>query len=275
MISVKKILIITGSTFYDELHHKSVYFLSATAVLFVLLLRGCFNNDVVLNGHKLDGATIGWHASLIAFHLIAGAGVMVGILLGMRVLRRDIANGTMMVLCATSVRRVEYVLGKCIGVWGIAYGLVFLLHCTVYLIMLFKTGGSIQFFIPASLLVSVNVLFAVVSVMLLSQVVPDIAAALLGTGIWLVGYVSDTIVMASQTKMVKSFLEQVQHSGETVALWRQLWPKMTSLQYYGVALIKEVPFHGPGPVPPLVNVSVYCIGAFLLLWWHFSRTEIR
>ena len=200
---------------------------------------------------------------------------MVGILLGMRVLHRDKTNGSMAAICAQPVRRLEYLLAKCIGVWIIAYGLTFILHVTVYLIMLFNTGGRIQFFLPASLLISVNVLFAVVSVMLLSQMVPDIAAALLSAGIWLVGYLSDTIFMASQTEMVKSVLEQMQRGGEPVALWRRLWPQMTSLQFNGVALIKEVPFHGPGPVHPFANVSVYCVAAFMLLWWHFSRAEIR
>ena len=94
MSSLHRIGIIIQSTVSDELHHKSVYILSGLAVLFVLMLRGCFDNDVVVNGVRLDGATVGWNASLIAFHLIAAAGIIIGILLAMRVLRRDRENGT-------------------------------------------------------------------------------------------------------------------------------------------------------------------------------------
>jgi ABC-type transport system involved in multi-copper enzyme maturation permease subunit len=275
MISVKTIRTVTGATLHDELHHKSIYFLGAAAVLFVFLLRGCFNNDVVMNGQKLDGATIGWHASLIAFHLIASAGVLVGILLGMRVLRRDRTDGTAVAILSRPVRRIEYLLGKCLGVWIIAYGLTFILHLTVYGIMLLKTGGRIGFFLPASLLISMNVLFAVVSVVLLAQFLPDIAAALAASGIWLVGYISDAIYMASQTGMVKNVLEQMQRPETSIALWRVIWPKMTALQYYGVARIKDVPFHVPGPVHPAVNVSFYVVVVFVLLYLHFSREEIR
>ena len=274
MVSLKKISLVAGSTIHDELHHKSVYFLSGAAVLFVFLLRGCFDNEVVVNGQKLDGATIGWNASLIAFHIIAIAGIFVGILLGMRVLHRDRTDGTMMAILSRPVRKMEYLIGTCCGIWSIAYGLTLLLHGTVYLIMLMKTGGRIGFFLPASFLISVNVLFAVVVVILLAEVVPDIAAALLTGAIWLVGYISDSVVRAMQTEAAKNILEQLQKADAPVALWRMIWPKMTALQYYGVARIKDVPFHAPG-VHPVFNVGLYVLLAFVLLYMRFSREEIR
>ena len=275
MDALKKILIITRSTLYDELHHKSVYLLSAVAVLFVLTLRGCFDDTITMNGRQLDGATVGWHASLAAFHLIAGAGILMGILLGMRVLGRDKTTGTSAAVLAKPVHRFIYIIGKALGIWITAYGLTFILHVTVYVIMLVKTGGRIELFLPASLLLSVNVLFAVVSVMLLSQLLPDIAAALISVGIWLVGYISDTVYLASQTEMVKNVLEQMQRSGDSIALWRILWPKMTALQFFGVSLIKDTPFHAPGPVHPFFNVAAYTGAMLVLLWRHFSREEIR
>ncbi|MBN1575163.1 MAG: ABC transporter permease subunit [Chitinispirillaceae bacterium] len=275
MSPLRRIGIIIHSTISDELHHKSVYMLSGMAALFVLLLRGCFDNDVIVNGARLDGPTIGWHASLIAFHLIAGAGVIIGILLAMRVLKRDRENGTAAAILSKPVRRVEYLTAKTAGVWLLAYGLTFLLHLTVYFIMLFKTGGTIPLFMPASLLVSLNVLFMVVAVMLLSQLLPDIAAALLGGGIWLIGYISDTVYLASQNAMVKNVLEQMQHGDKPVALWRVLWPKMTALQYYAVSLIKDSAWYAAGPLQPVINVAGYLLLAFFVLWWHFSREEIR
>jgi len=275
MLSLKNIGTITGSTLHDELHHKSVYFLCGAAVLFVFLLRGCFDNEVVVNGQKLDGATIGWNASLVAFHIIAIAGMFVGILLGMRVLRRDRTDGTVVAILSRPVRRIEYLIGKCCGIWCIAYGLTLILHATVYIIMLMKTGGRIGFFLPASFLVSLNVLFAVLIVVLLAQVIPDIAAALLAAAIWLVGYISDTVYMALQTETAKNIMEQMQKSDAPLALWRIIWPKMTALQYYGVARIKDAPFHIPGPVHPAFNVGLYVLLAFFLLHLHFSREELR
>jgi ABC-type transport system involved in multi-copper enzyme maturation permease subunit len=273
--SLQRIGTIIGATLNDELHHKSVYLLGGLAVFFVLMLRGCFDNNVVVNGARLDGATIGWHASLIAFQIIAVAGVMVGILLGMRVLRRDKSTGVTAVMMSKPVTRFEYLIAKIIGVWILAYGLVFILHATVYGIMLVKTGGSIALFMPASLLISINVAFAVVLVMLLSQVLPDIAAAMLGAAVWLVGYINDMVIAASQTAMVKSVLQQVQHGDGAVAIWRIVWPKMTAVQLYAVALIKDTAAYSPGPVHPVFNVAIFLGAALVLLWWHFSREEIR
>ena len=275
MSSFRRIKIIIASTLSDELHHKSVYVLGACAVLFVLMLRGCFEGDMVVNGQRVDGVTIGWHASMIAFHLIAGAGVVVGILLGMRVLRREKTAGGTAAILAAPVRRIEYLTGKVTGVWIVAYGLTFILHLTVYLIMLFQTGGRIVLFLPASFLISLNILFTVVLVMLLSQLVPDIVAALTGGIVWIVGYFSDTIYMASQHEAMKSILRQMNRREQPLALWRVIWPKMTALQYFAVARIKDVPFHMPGPVHPLVNVAAFLLLVSLLLWWQFSREEIR
>jgi ABC-type transport system involved in multi-copper enzyme maturation permease subunit len=275
MNSLRRIRIIIVSTLNDELHHKSVYILAACSVLFVLLLRGCFEGDMVVNGEKVDGVTVGWHASLIAFHLIAGAGIIVGILLGMRVLRQEKTAGGTAAMLAGPVRRIEYLMGKVTGIWIVAYGLTFILHLTVYLIMLFYTGGRIVLFMPASLLISLNILFAVVLVMLLSQLLPDIVAALVGGVVWMIGYFSDTFYMASQNEMVKNVMRQMNHAEQPLALWRIIWPKITALQFFAVARIKDVEFHMPGPVHPIINVSGFLVLGFLLLWWQFSREEIR
>jgi ABC-type transport system involved in multi-copper enzyme maturation permease subunit len=272
---LQRIGIIIGSTLNDELHQKSMYLLTGLAILFVLLLRGCFDNEVVMNGQRLDGVTIGWHASLAAFHIIAGAGVFVAILLGMRVLQRDRSNGTTTALLSKPVSRLQYIVAKVIGVWLLAYGLTFVLHLTVYGIMLLKTGGRIGMFIPASLIIAINVFCIVTLVMLLSSVLPDIAAALCCAVVWLVGYVNDTMFVAAQNEVVKSMLHQMQAGGYPVALWRLFWPKLTAVQYFAVGLIKESEVIFPGPLHPLLNVALYAGVAFLLLLIRFSRSEIR
>ena len=128
---------------------------------------------------------------------------------------------------------------------------------------------------PASLLVSLNVFFMVVAVMLLSKLLPDIVAALLGGGIWLIGYISDTVYLVSQHEMVKNVLEQMTHGDTQVALWHVLWPKMTAVQFYAVSLIKDSVWYAAGPIHPVINVVGYLLLSFCLLWWHFSREEIR
>jgi len=269
-----RIAIITGSTLNDELHHKSLYFLSLLALFFVLTLRGCFDNSVMVNGKELDGPTIGYHASMAAFHIIAIFGIIIGILISMRVLKRDKTDGTMAVLLSRPVRRIEYLTGKIAGVWIIAYGMTFMLHLAVYLIMLIKSGGRIVFFMPASFIVSLNILFIIVMVMLLSQYLPDIAAGLLAAGVVLIGYISDALLMIMGNGAVLGIFGQMnQNGGNAVALWRILWPKMAALQFYAVSLIKDTPLSMHG-VHPALNVSAFVAVAFVMLWWSFFREEI-
>jgi indole-3-glycerol phosphate synthase len=42
---------------------------------FVMLLRSCYSGNYVVNGKAVDGLTVAWHASIVAFHVVA-AGVL-------------------------------------------------------------------------------------------------------------------------------------------------------------------------------------------------------
>lgn len=266
---------ITAFTVRDELHSRSFYILAAVSVLFVLMLRGCFNADMVVNDQKLDSTTIGWTASMAAFHIISGAGILIGMLLAMRVFIRDRDNGMTVAVLSKPVKRIEYVTGKVLGVWFLSYGLVFLLHLTVYIIMLVKTGGRINLFLPASLLISLNVLFSINLVLFFSLTMPDIIAVLLGLGIAIISYVSDSIYAVSKTELVKSLMEQMQKQELHTSLWRIVWPKIAALQYYATSLIKNDVFYVLGPVHPVINVLLFCFVSFALLYWKFSKEEIK
>ncbi len=275
VMKIKNVCRIAAFTVRDELHSRSFFLLAAVSVLFVLMIRGCFNADMVVNDQKLDSLTIGWTASMAAFHAISAAGVLIGILLAMRVFHRDRDNGMVVAILSKPINRIEYITGKIAGVWTLSYALVFLLHLTVYLIMIFKTGGRINWFIPASFLISLNVLFSVISVLLFSLIMPDIIAALSAMAIAVVSYVSDSLFAVSKTELVKSLMEQV-HQGElSVALWRIIWPKIAALQFFATSLIKDENFYVLGPIHPVFNILIFCVIAFFLLCWRYSKEEIR
>lgn len=274
-MNLKYVYRLTFFTIRDELHSRSFYILMAISFFFVLMLRGCFNSEMTVNNQKLDPATIGWNASMIAFHIISGASILIGILLAMRVFHRDKDSGMMVAVLSKPVKRVEYITGKVLGVWILSYSMAFVLLMTVYIIMIIKTGGAINFFLPASLLISLNVLFAVIIVMLCSLLMPDIIAAVLGIAIIIISYISDSIYAISKTELVKSFMEQIQQGEMQVALWRVIWPKIASLQFFATSLIKDEAFSFPGPVHPVFNVVLFCVAAFIFLFWKFSKEEIR
>lgn len=266
---------ITIFTLKDELHSRSFYILSAISVLFVLMLRGCFNADMTINNQKMDAATIGWTASMAAFHIISAAGILIGVLLSMRVFQRDNDNGMTVAILSKPIKRIDYIAGKVAGVWLLSFGLVLLLHLTVYTIMLIKTGGAINWFIPASFLISINVLLSILLVLLFSLMMPDVVAALLGIVIAVVSFISDSIYAASKTELVKSLMQQMQQSELPVSLWRIIWPKMAALQYYATSLIKDEQFYVLGSVHPVFNVLLFCVLTFALLYIKYSTEEVK
>ncbi len=268
----RNFLTITRFAIQDELHNKSFYVLTAVSMLFVFLLRGCFHSNFVVNGQQVDSATIGYNVSIIAFNIIASAGMLMAVLLAMRVFKRDRDNGMAVTILSKPVRRIEYIAGKIAGVWLLAYCLIFILHATVYIIMLLNTGGRIPFFLPASLITSVNVLFMVTMVMLFSMIMPDVIAAILTIAIALVSLTSDSIYAVSRNPAVQSMIgQQDMH----VSLWRVIWPKLAALQFFSTSLIKENPFQQFGPVHPVLNIALYCVIGFALLYYRFAKEELQ
>jgi ABC-type transport system involved in multi-copper enzyme maturation permease subunit len=265
---------IIGYTIRDFLHQRSFYVFTAVSVLFVLLLRGCFKGDVMVNGQQLDTVTVGWHMAVIAFHLISVAGMFIGVLLGMRAVRSDRDNGTLVFIMSKPVSRLQYIIGKTIGIWILSFVFMFLLHLTVYLIMLFYTGGRIPWYLAASVISSLNVFFAVAVVVTLSLFLPDTIAAFLTVIIGIVSFVSDSVYAAMKTAMARSIMENTGLPQHPVALWRIVWPKIGMLQQYASSLIRESEFSGMGPVHPSINIVLYTALIVLLLLWRFSKEEI-
>ncbi|NLG19088.1 MAG: ABC transporter permease [Fibrobacter sp.] len=262
-------------TINDELHYRSFYVLTLISVLFVFMLRGCFSSDMFVNGERVDSLTVGWHASIFAFHAISAAGVLIAVLLSMRLFRRDRENGMAAAILSKPVSRVQYLLGKTAGIFLLSYGLTFILHLTVYLIMLLNTGGKIVWFLPASLIVSLNILFAVAAVSLFTLFMSDVIAAILGLGIAAGSFVIDSFHVLSNSRMIRSVMgsSSTEQAGESI--WAILWPKLTALQYYATSLIQDTGFKSPGPLHPAVNIAIYSVLCYALLIWRFNREEIQ
>ena len=246
-------------TIRDELAHKSFYLFAIICAAFIFALRGCFTSTMVVNGDKLSSATVGWQTSIAAFHIIGICGLLIAALLSMRSYRKDCENGSVVAILSKPLRRVEYILGKIFGLWIISYGFTFLLHFSVYILMILNTGGRISFFLPASLIVSINVLFVIVAVYLLSLIVSETVAVLAVIAISAVSFISDGLFTMTHTE----------------SLWRILWPKIGALQFFVVSFIKGESFNSNGSMNPLLNLGIYLIIITGLLLARFSKEEIR
>jgi ABC-2 type transport system permease protein len=167
---------ITKYTLIDEVQQRSLVIMFVFCAICVFLVRGCYQGNYVVNGQSLDAATIVRTLSKATFHVI-GAGVMViAALLSMRIFRRDRNEGMQSCIMSKPIARWQYVMGKIIGIWGLSVLFMFILHSIVFLI----TSINLKVFMPeyliASLLCSINLLFVVIAVLLLSLLMPDIVA---------------------------------------------------------------------------------------------------
>lgn len=276
--SLPPITRITKYTLIDEVQQRSFIVMFVFCALCVFLIRGCYQGNYVVNGQALDAGTIVRTLSKVTFHVI-GAGVMViTALLSMRIFRRDRTEGMQSCILSKPIARWQYVTGKIIGIWALSTLFMFILHSIVFLI----TSISLKVFMPeylvASLLCSINLLFVVIAVLLLSLLMPDIVAFLCVMGIGVVGFVADGIAAASHSQIAQAMLQQpTGHPQSDLTWWKVvyfLWPKLLGVQQLASSLIESGSSHGFGLVYPLINVLVYSLILGALLFMRFRKEDI-
>jgi ABC-type transport system involved in multi-copper enzyme maturation permease subunit len=232
----------------------------------------------MVNGQSLDAATIVRTLSKATFHVI-GAGVMViAALLSMRIFRRDRNEGMQSCILSKPIARWHYVMGKILGIWVLTVLFMFILHSIVFLI----TSINLKVFMPgylvASLLCSINLLFVVIAVLLLSLLMPDIIAFLCVLGVGAVGFVADGIAAASHSQIAQAMMQQPGANPHSEMTWWKvvyyLWPKLLGVQQLAASLIENKSFHGFGPTYPLINVLLYCLILGALLFKRFRNEDI-
>ena len=269
---------ITKYTIIDEVRHKSFVMMFVICAICVFLIRGCYQGNYMVNGHYLDAGTVVRALSKVTFHII-GAGVMViAALLSMRIFRRDRNEGMQSCVLSKPIARWQYVMGKIIGLWALSVLFMFILHSIVFLI----TSINLKVFMPeyllASLLCSVNLLFVVITMLLLSLLMPDIVAFLCVLGVGIVGFVADGIAAASHSQIAQAMVQQsVSHPQSNLVWWKVvyfLWPKLLGVQQLASSLIESESFHGFGPIYPLINVLLYCLILGVFLFMRFRREDI-
>jgi ABC-type transport system involved in multi-copper enzyme maturation permease subunit len=232
----------------------------------------------MVNGQALDAATIVRTLSKATFHVI-GAGVMViAALLSMRLFRRDRNEGMLSCILSKPIARWQYVMGKILGLWGLSALFMFILHSIVFLI----TSINLKVFMPeyliASLLCSINLLFVVIAVLLLSLLMPDIVAFLCVLGVGVVGFIADGIAAASHSQIAQAIVQQSSSNPQSDITWWKvvyiLWPKLLGVQQLASSLIDSESFHGFGSIYPLINILLYCLILGALLFKRFKNEDI-
>lgn len=264
--------------FLDEVRQRSFIIMFAVCAIGVFLVRGCFNGDYMVNGQSLDSGTVVRALSKVTFHII-GAGVMViAALLSMRIFRRDRNQGMQSCILSKPIARRQYVAGKILGIWAVSLLFMFILHGIVFLITSITVQVIMPEYLAASLLCSVNLLFVVVAMLLLSLLMPDIVAFLCVLGVGVVSFVADGIAAVSHSQVAQAMMHHPGAAPHADLTWWKVvyyfWPKLLGVQQSAVSLFGSEPFHGFGSLYPLINVLVYCFILGALLFRRFGKEEI-
>jgi ABC-type transport system involved in multi-copper enzyme maturation permease subunit len=263
---------ITGYTIRDQMRHKSFYVLLGLCLLFVLMIRGCYSGQYVVNGKPLDNITVAWHVSKIVFQVIASGMFLIVILLSMKIFSRDHEDGSLVLFLSRPVLRQQYILGRIAGTWFLCLVFMFILHATIFLTVWVKTGAIIPGYLTASLVCSINLLFIAVSVCFLSLYLPDFISAVFTVGILFVGYISDGGYQILSSEILKTAVPSA--AASPPALWRIIYPKVYMVQAYADSIIGQSSFNNMGPIHPILNVLFFIILITSLLLVVFNKKEI-
>jgi ABC-type transport system involved in multi-copper enzyme maturation permease subunit len=257
-------------TVKDLMRQKSFYVLLAVALVFVLFLRSCYHGDYMINGRSVNATTVASHASLIAFHIVAAGMFLMTTLLAMGIFSRDREDGSMVMFLSRSVERWQYLFGRIFGTWILSTLFMFILHLAIALIGLSNTGTLVSGYLTASLLCSVNLLFAILLTCTLSFFLPNVVAALFTLIVIGVSFVSDGVYQLMQNDMVRQMVaDQSQAS-----LWRILFPKVYMLQDLASSWITVRVFDTLPSVYVWLNIIFYIIALIAASLWQFYRNEI-
>lgn len=265
-------------TMTDEVRHKSFIVMFIICAVFVLLIRGCYKGDYMVNGQWLDAAAIAWRVSKIAFNIIAAGVMFIAASLAMRIFKRDRDKGVQSCILSKPIDRWQYVTGKILGLWTLSVLFMFILHGIIFIIALVNTKTVIPQYLIASLLCSFNLLFVILAVYLLSFLLPDVVAFLCVIGISIGSYVADAIYTLSHSPMMQAMTQQPGTHSESILTWWKvayyLWPKLSGMQQWASSFIRSEAFQGFGPVDPIINILLYCLILGGLLFRRFRNEDI-
>ena len=270
------IIKIAKYTLMDEVKQKSFIIMFLICAAFILLIRGCYQGNYMVNGQVLDAGTVAGALSKVVFHIIAAGVMCLTALLSMRVFKRDRDDGMQSCILSKPIARRQYVAGKVLGLWVLSIIFMFILHSLVFILTSINLNVVMPEYLIASLLCSLNLLFVVVSVLLLSLLMPDIVAFLCVMGIGLVSLAADGISAISNSQMTQAMMQQPGPRSDLTG-WKMvyyLWPKLSGTQRFASSFIGGEGFHGFESIYPLINVLVYCLILGVLLFRRFRSEDV-
>lgn len=273
---LRPVVRIAKYTFVDDLRQRGFLVMFAILVTIVLLSRGCYQSSYMVNGRPVDTGMVVGSVSRVIFHMIMVGTMLITSLLSMRLLKRDRDDGVQALILSKPITRCQYMLGKVLGVWFLSSVFMVSLHFIVFLMASVTLGVVNPGYLLASLLACSNLLFVVITVLLLTLLMPDILAVLMVIGVGIIGLAGDGLYALSQSQTAQVIAEQAgvrPPSGLT--LWRVIyyvWPKLSGTARFAASFVDGS--FSLRSAYPFINILLYCLVLYFLVLLKFRRQEI-
>ncbi|HAR96003.1 MAG TPA: hypothetical protein DCR97_08600 [Deltaproteobacteria bacterium] len=263
-------------TFMDDVRQRGFLVMFFILVAIVLLSRGCYQGTYVVNGRPVDTEMVVGTVSKVTFHIIVVGTMLITAMLSMGLLRRDRDDGMQGLILSKPITRCQYMLGKVLGIWFLTSLFMVSLHGAAFLIASVALGVVNPGYLVASLLACSNLLFVVITVLLLTLLMPDMLAVLVVIGVGVIGIVGDGLYSLSQSQTAQMILQQSSQplpSGRT--FWEVIyyaWPKLSGTVRFAASFI-DGSFSSTYAYP-IINIMLYCLILGFLLLLKFTKQEI-
>ena len=116
---MRQILAIAGNTVKEGLRNKMFYILLGVALLFILIGRGCMSGSMNIQDRELSPDQMVSFGTTVGFFIITFWGLTLAGLLSMGAIVSDVETGVITTFISKPISRLEYLLGKFIGVLAV------------------------------------------------------------------------------------------------------------------------------------------------------------
>lgn len=189
-MSLSRIWVIASNVFKEVIRDRVLYLVAVYAVL--LLLAAGLLPDVAAGAHGKITLDLG----LAGIHLL---GLIVTVFVGTSLINKEIEKRTVLVLIAKPVSRLEFIIGKHLGLSAVLAVLMVLLT-TIYVTVLIvnQTAFSWVSILLAILFTFVEMALLTAVAMLFGVFTSSLLATLLTIAVYLVGHLSQDIIALGQ-----------------------------------------------------------------------------
>lgn len=266
---MRQILAIAGNTVKEGLRNKMFYILLGVALLFILIGRGCMSGSMNIQNRQLSPDEMVSFGTTIGFFIITFWGLTLAGLLSMGAIVSDVETGVITTFISKPISRLDYLLGKFIGILAVVLINVAVLGLGFSVLALLKAGifpfglfGSLGVFV-------LNIALLTSFIFLISLVTSRIIAMVFGILAYVFSTVFDIFIYfdALRDKLINT----------TSAQWISkilyfAFPQWGSTWFYSASFVNDF-FSQSMSFWPVVHTLLYLCLTWILMTFIFSRKE--